>query len=300
MKFSVPGKTFILGEYAILGGLPAIVAAVPPRFSLESAPSARSAFHPESPAGRLLAGTPFTDDFPYVFHDPLSGAGGFGASTAQFALCYQAFARELGWSLDWRDVWQKYREVSTGSGADLMTQWLGGIRRCRVSPIEDGEGIPSAEPLAAQCAIWPNLMIFSASHQAGRKTATHHHLAGTLSAPDFGAVVEELRAPLDAGFAAVERGDLANFGRSMNQYAEVLRKSGLEIEPTRADCEVLGRIPGVLGVKGTGANQSDAIIVLADSDSGCKERITAAARARDLKLVSGGLAPENGISHRHD
>src|SRR5689334_3004965 len=33
--YSIAGKVFVLGEYAILAGLPALVAAVPPRFSMK-------------------------------------------------------------------------------------------------------------------------------------------------------------------------------------------------------------------------------------------------------------------------
>lgn len=289
---SVPGKTFILGEYAILGGLPAIVAAIGPRFTLLPGPGEKAPFHPESPAGKLLGPTKFAEYFPYAFHDPLGGAGGFGASTAQFALGYRAVAQELGWSLDWKDVWKKYREVSTGSGADLMAQWLGGIVQCRVS----AQGSPSAEifPAPGKGLSWSDFMIFSASHQAGRKTATHTHLSA-LDSREFSAVVEKLREPLDSGFEAIKTGDASKFGLSMNRYADVLREAGLEIEPTFADRRALAAIPGVLGIKGTGANQSDAIIILANSDSRCKERITETALARGLKLVTSGLVPEMGI-----
>jgi mevalonate kinase len=298
MFFSIPGKTFILGEYAILGGLPAIVAAVSPRFSLQPGPGVPAPFHPESPAGKLLSGTRSSHDFPFVFHDPLGGAGGFGASTAQFALSYYAVAHAEGWSLAWQDVWKKYRELATGSGADLMTQWLGGIVRCQVSPL----GVPSVEALPefaprfgqSKGFHWSDLMVFSASHQTGRKTATHHHLDG-LKGDQFTRVLEKLRAPLDAGFAAIQNGDGVQLGQALGDYADVLKEAGLEIEPTFRDRQALSKIPGVLGVKGTGANQSDAIIVLADSNPRYKEQITEAALSRGLKLVSSGLTMENGI-----
>jgi hypothetical protein len=222
----------------------------------------------------------------------LAGAGGFGASTAQFALSYQAVARTEGWSLRWQDVWKKYREVSTGSGADLMTQWLGGIVRCQVSP----QGVPLAEnfPASDKGFRWSDFMVFSASHQAGRKTATHHHL-DALKGAEFTRVLEKLRLPLDAGFDAIQKVDGRKLGQAMGDYADVLKDAGLEIEPTFRDRQALSKIPGVLGVKGTGANQSDAIIILADSDPRCKERITETALSRGLKLVSRGLKMENGI-----
>src|SRR5262245_22216155 len=111
---SAPGKAFILGEYAVLGGLPAVIAAVPPRFQLRAGESTGHGFHAESPAGRLLEYTSAKGVAipPLEFGDPLKGAGGFGASTAQFALVYLALAEKAGWAKDWRSAWILYRELT--------------------------------------------------------------------------------------------------------------------------------------------------------------------------------------------
>jgi mevalonate kinase len=286
---SIPGKTFLIGEYAVLAGLPAIVAAVPCRFELRRAATS-TVFHPESPAGKLAS--PY--EFPYEFYDPLQGSGGFGASTAQFALVYRALGPELGWNQNWEAVWARYREQNPNSsglppsGADLAAQWLGGIIRFQ---IERGE--PTQQSVSAQLD-WSALMIFSASHQAGRKTATHHHL-GALHPKEFPEMVSRLRLPLEAGLRAVEHGDLVSFGQAMELYADELRGAGLEVDATSADRRALGKLPGVLGVKGTGAHQSDAVIVLADSDPAHRAGIIEAARARDLRPITIELTVERGI-----
>ncbi|MDR3607943.1 MAG: hypothetical protein P4M08_11265 [Oligoflexia bacterium] len=296
---SVPGKIFLLGEYAILAGLPAIVAAVGPRFELRLSHHKKLSFHPQSPGGRLLTQAGLPSDLPFEFYDPFEGAGGFGASTAQFALSYRALARERGWSEDWLDVWKCYRDLCRDpsgesippSGADLLAQWVGGIICCQ---IEDSERADLRHFNGS--SLWQNLMVFSASHQSGRKTATHHHL-GSLHSKEFSHVAERLRMPLDAGLRAARANDAVSFGQAMTLYAEELRSAGLEIEPTLADRTELSKISGVLGVKGTGASQSDAIIVLVDpSEPGCKDRVIQAALARDLRLVSSGLTVEPGIS----
>jgi very-short-patch-repair endonuclease len=55
-SYNVAGKVFILGEYSVLGGFPAVVASVAPRFSgATSRTSTREdKYHPESPVGRFL------------------------------------------------------------------------------------------------------------------------------------------------------------------------------------------------------------------------------------------------------
>src|SRR3954465_7430670 len=103
---SVPGKVFVLGEYAVLADHPALIATVGPRFRTDfgkdsgATPGAPD-FHPRSPAGRLLsqarAARVSLPSFGFV--DPYRGAGGFGASTAQFALLYRALAQEMGLEL---------------------------------------------------------------------------------------------------------------------------------------------------------------------------------------------------------
>ena len=57
---SIAGKVILLGEYAVLTGLPALVAAIPPRFKMRSALRLNSRGfdfqeHPRSPLGRLRA-----------------------------------------------------------------------------------------------------------------------------------------------------------------------------------------------------------------------------------------------------
>src|SRR2546428_4699048 len=111
-RFDIAGKVFVLGEYAVLGGLPALVAAVTPRFSgsLSEQANGEGGYHPESPVGRFLRRALEHQGVRYHFHfeDPYRN-GGFGASTAQFAIAYAAGAGRLGLSRDWLSVWRLYR-----------------------------------------------------------------------------------------------------------------------------------------------------------------------------------------------
>lgn len=123
-KISIPGKVFLLGEYGILGGGSALLAAVPPKFDFEW--SRGVGVHPESPAGKWLLrkGEALSA---LKFTDPTSG--GFGASTAQFLAAWQ-FTHELEAALSDIDVqqcWLDYRSIveKKASGADLVAQAVG-------------------------------------------------------------------------------------------------------------------------------------------------------------------------------
>src|SRR4051812_12557045 len=100
---SSPGKVFVLGEYAVLDGRPAVVASVGPRFSMDVREGTAPFHpHPQSPVARLMdwadrAGAYDSSEMKLDFQDPFHGAGGFGASTAQFALAYRVLAAGAGW-----------------------------------------------------------------------------------------------------------------------------------------------------------------------------------------------------------
>lgn len=106
IEISLPGKTFLCGEYLALTGGPAIVVSTEPRFRLiatqknsVSQPGESSEFvnlfeiiHPESPAGRYLKSNlvfwkTVEENWSIKFCDPYR-VGGFGASSAQFGLLY--------------------------------------------------------------------------------------------------------------------------------------------------------------------------------------------------------------------
>jgi mevalonate kinase len=303
-RYSIGGKVFILGEYAVLAGLPSVIATVEPRFELtvvdsDSNGEAFSA-HPSSPLGRLETWARSTGLPPlkFQFRDSFQGEGGFGASTAQFAMaCMAYFQRMESGSRRWTEAWGLYRELMTDSsgvvpsGADLVAQWQGGVvffdpsdRHCLdLWPLFD----------------WANLLVFSASHQTGRKMPTHQHLE-TLSKMGFPqanpSLVSSLEKCLIQGISGIRENHPHQLGKAMNDYADILRQSGLESPATRDDRQTLESLPGVLGVKGTGAFQSDALIVLLEAGTPERERIIETAVARDLRLVSDGLTCQMGIS----
>jgi mevalonate kinase len=316
---SIPGKVFVLGEYAVLADKPALVATLGRRFrmvfsglldpsessefegelpSLELSPdcSVLSRFHPQSPAGRLLEwassrGVPVLSELRFQFQDPHGGAGGFGASTAQFALLYSVLAERMDLPANALAARALYRDLmSTGnigllpSGADLVAQWSGGV--------------VSFDPAAGTVRPswgdrdWGDLLVFSAAAQVGRKVATHDHLR-TLKDGELAGLADRL-AEITRAASRETSGE--SLGDALDRYADELSEAGLEVEAARADRRALRARPGVLGVKGSGAMLADGVIVLMDSESGLhRASLIEAASARGLRLVANGLDREAGL-----
>ena len=291
-KHSIPGKIFIVGEYAVLSGLPAVVAAVGPRFATLSGRQSQGEseitdFAQASPVGRLLKSGSYKNTF--HFEDPWQGSGGFGASTAQFSLVL----KHLIPGSDWKMAWTLYRKLisenSEGkiipSGADLVAQWQGGVQLFSPGKTDGNETTRDVY----KNLDWSRLLVFSATQIKDRKVATHTHL-DTLAMTSF----SDLGNPLMAAVNAIDQGDVAKLGQCLTNYAEALAAINLESPDAHADRLALTALPGVLGVKGAGALQSDAMIVLCDV-SAERAMIISTAESRGLKLVCNGLPYEKGL-----
>lgn len=308
-EITVPGKVFLLGEYAVLSGAPAWVAAVSPRFALREEFGSQFAPHPDSPAGRLSVSK---QDL--RFDDPLNGAGGLGASTAQFAALYFLNALRQGknpTASSWQTAWQMLQDCQTpetrGSGADFIAQWIGGISEITLNPES-----PAVLPLATLWD-WSGLLIFSATQRdPARKVATHAHLAELRARGGLPErALSELRAVIDRARTAIQDDVLARgkspriVGECLTQYAEILQAHGCEAEQTTADRKTLAQFPGVTGVKGCGALQSDTLVVLWDrahADAALLPALLSEAKSRGLELLADRFIPERGVtwSYRGD
>ncbi len=298
-RFSIPGKVFLLGEYAVLAGRPAVVAAVGPRFQM-GVPSIRGVVPtwPEgSPVFRLIGWAKsqgVETEISFDFLDPYEGAGGFGASTAQFALVYQLLARsKASAGLSWKSVWQRYRDLMSSeklipSGADLVAQWEGGV--VVFDPLQ------GTTENFGNTFDWSQLLVFSATHQAGRKVPTHEHLRqlGEGFPGSRLGLVRSLGDLLIRGIQALRENDPVTLGKVMSSYAVALWREGWEMQATSDDRLAFEAHPAVLGVKGTGALQSDALIVLTQKGADRSDLLGLAER-RGLKLVCEGLAVQEGV-----
>lgn len=247
LKFSVPGKTFLVGEYAVLAGGSCLGLGTSPSFSI--VPNANgNPFHPESPAGRYLHKKSI-ENFAHDFINPY-GVGGFGASTAEFIFSYYSNPNAVK---KLSDIFENYLGLFTNhkeqkpSGADLITQLIGGI-----SHIDLSTSVPTFEKLSWDFSDL-EFLLFS----TGLKVKTHEHLAGL----DRRLCADLVNPSLDV-IAAFKTNDGQIFTQALSAWSNKLEHMGLTAKPVVELKQLLQqRIPGIL-VKPCGALGADVIVIL--------------------------------------
>lgn len=279
----IPSKLMVLGEYLALSTGQALVWTFPPYFELveENRGQSKNPFHQDSPAGQLWKKYDATEALPpFTFHDPFEAHGGFGASTAQFALLYRWKQIREGVKCDPWQAWLKYQEFFNSfrpSGVDLIAQM--------------GEGLQAIDIHSRSLELFPKLenaywLVFSASHSEGRKTNTHEHLKEIfqIGFPDaFSALLAALGDIYAKALSHLKAENEKEFGMAMNLYANTLSQVGFEAKTAKDDRMAFQSLPQVLGVKGCGAMLSDCILVLAGSKP---EEVIELGRSRGLRHIN--------------
>lgn len=265
VTLSVPSKTFLLGEYVALVGGPCLVAATEKRFELNVQLRGRGRLqgvHELSPAGQYYNKHKYAFlDVDIDFADPYQGAGGLGASSAQFILVYalKAFI-ENGFDkalpeLEPETVWHEFRALhpdSKGwspSGMDVVAQWIGGLANVQWEPFR-------IEPLA-----WPFENLSFLIFKTPFKVSTHEHLA-ELRQFD----VEALQEVSSQTIAAIKDNDPLQFIKGMQEYERLLKEGKFVCLETFKLLENFKRMKNVLAVKGCGALGADTIAIVAEKD----------------------------------
>lgn len=270
-NLSLPGKVFLFGEYAVLRDGPAILAMVPPRFRLQA-----SAIDPKNSAAKLPA--PFAEGSPaelYLrahpaffsawkldFSDPYHSRGGFGRSSAEFALAYlfhqktlqqEASVFELAWKAreEFRKLTKSPGKVSP-SGVDVIAQMADRMPK-HLLMVDSGEHV-----LQELSGIPEDLHFYF--FPSGRKQPTHTHLANLEDSrlSELGAlneitrqVARSLLSQPTSTLSSMER--TQQIGEAMTRYSDTLASLKLVDDAARADLDRIRKLPGVLGAKGCGA-----------------------------------------------
>lgn len=274
MSCFVPGKVFLIGEYACLFDSPAILLTLNPCYEarLVLSESSKHPFHNESPAGKLLS----NKNFGLVqWVDPYEKEMGFGSSTAQFLSTY-AF---LNSRVDPKEVHEKYLSLFDQnelkpSGLDLIAQTVGGPVLCRKNPFQ-----------FEKLNDFQNSTLEIALAFTGTKIKTHQHLSQATN------LLEKIKPRLD-GFESLVtktrdawiKKDLASIGSYLTQYQNTLNSAGIVPELTQKQIETLQRTPGVIGVKGSGSQGGDCVILVMEKHN--KDSVQKTCRELNWHLLS--------------
>lgn len=280
VNFKIPGKTFLLGEYAAVFGGPSLVLTTNPSFEIFFRQGTGDhPFHPESPAGLFIKSQPlFFQHWDIGFGDPYK-SGGFGASTAQFIAVNlffkfeSTFAADKSFFLKAEDilaVWDDYQKLfesqnNRPSGADLVAQMGGGLVEFT------GRELNVLE--------WPfgdkDILLFKTNN----KIPTHEHLKNWSADKDL---VAHLKAISRKGSQALKTSSWDGWQQAQKEFSSALEAANLIHPDTQLLLDQISQIQGVLGARGCGALGADVIAVTID-----KNRTTEImAEFSDLQFVS--------------
>ena len=252
----LPAKTFLIGEYAALQGLPAILLTTRPYFtlSLKQKPGLQG-IHPDSPAGRFWLSQGLAAGL--CFEDPYHGLGGMGASSAQFLGAYQLYSHVTQQPFTREGLLTSYEIAAwdrTGqrpSGYDVIAQSLSGCVQ-----VDRNHSIFRAFP-------WPFKSLSFMLVHTQVKCETHTHLK-TL--PDTLPDLTELGQLSEKALKAFQTTHEPTLIEALQDYHAALQRYGWVTDTSLQLCQTLLTYPGVRAAKGCGAMGSDVLVLLVDRD----------------------------------
>lgn len=265
IELSCPSKTFVLGEYLVLEKGQALIANTQPRFQLKLSTRGSGTcegIHPNSPAGIWFRKK--QEDFKghsLQFTDPHEGRGGLGASSAQFLMTHYVHSilagqRPMLKSFDtvqmiWEDFCdlQKNAKGRTPSGADLVSQWAGGLSLIKLGEVE------------AQSLRWPFQKESFFVLRTGEKLATHEHLK-TLESFD----TKSLETSFYQAKSALIDVNADEFAKAINAYGAGLESLGLQVPESVKLVKAFRDSGLVKAAKACGAMGADMIFVFFDKE----------------------------------
>jgi isopentenyl-diphosphate delta-isomerase len=256
IEFSVPSKTFLLGEYITLFSGPALVLNTYPRFKLIVQDNSDKHIDPNheitgAAANFIKENLSFFNNYTLTFVDPFSGLGGFGASSAQYAMVFTLknyFSKTTSSIID---TIANYQAMSNNhqkypaSGADVIAQLQGGLTYYH------------RERNFIKKYNWPFTDLSFCLIHTGTKIMTAHHLDKLININIHG-----LADIAFNGIAALEQNDSTAFCQAIRSYSLTMLKNGLVCKETADLLSLILSYPQVRAAKGCGALAADVILVL--------------------------------------
>lgn len=307
-KASAPGSLMLLGEYAVLHGKKAVVAAVDKRITVSLTPRADTQIILESALGQLqtdLAHLTVTPPFQFVLaafmavkkhlrhgchltiEAEFSATVGFASSAAVTVATLMALSAWLHLSFSKRGLILLARQVvrtvqGLGSGADVAACVLGGVIAYRAQPFFI-EQLPF---------IFPLTVIYS-----GAKTPTPaaiQKVTQTFAAHPqlFKQLCRAIHCCAQDGISAIKVEDWIELGKIFAFQQNLLTTLGVNTLALKNIVEKLQQQPTIFGAKISGSGFGDCVIGLGSSTPLDWSAITPNAVAIPLKITNEGVQCE--------
>lgn len=271
MKWHIPAKTFLVGEYAALAGESALVLTSSPDFTVELTTNEYlEGINPLSPAG-VFWSEQRHPRHGLKWHDPYRGIGGLGASSAQFIGAYYASCYLNRVNPGRNKLLDAYYQTSWSgkgikpSGYDVIAQVNGGITYIRKT---------SGETIRYD---WPFQDLSLHLLHTGEKLATHHHLEQAV----LPSMISELADIANESHSALQNKNRDQFIHAINSYHEALKQEHLIAAHTLAHIKAIKENnTNILAIKGCGALGADIILVITPKDA------TLNTKCEKIKIIS--------------
>lgn len=260
MKWFIPAKTFLIGEYVALHGGPALVLTTAPCFEviLTEIPGLHG-LHQQSPAGRWWLNQSIKTHG-LAWYDPYQGLGGLGASSAQFLGAYMASQYVMRSSTispkipELMDAFLQSASQGIGlkpSGYDVLAQHLEG---CAFIHHQQRQYVNLA---------WPFKDLDFILLRTGVKIPTHEHLNQLDLQDNLNPLIETAAL----GCQAFQMGDSQPLIDAICIYHEQLKKRGW-VSPHSLKCiDLLHAWLKPVAIKGCGALGADVLLMLVQADN---------------------------------
>ena len=264
MSLYIPGKTFLVGEYAVLIGGEALGIASKPYFNNHLAHSTNN-LHPLSAAGLYLSknNKPLINQLINTYN-----VGGFGYSTAEFISAWLSVNTDINYS----EIFTEYRSLFDSnnqivkikpSGADLAFQVLGHITHFKQNILN------------SDCLDWNFKDLGFIIISTGLKILTHDHLESLdLSKLD------NLPDLSNQVIQAYKSNDEKFFLESLKKWSSELMQKKLQHNNSLELISKLESFSAIKQAKPNGALGADTITIFYNID----DKITVLQIVKDLKL----------------
>ncbi|MGM9451918.1 hypothetical protein ACTAZI_01125 [Legionella bozemanae] len=255
MKWSIPAKTFLLGEYAALAEASALLLMTAPCFELTlTAQEKLVGIHPESPAG--LWWLQQNSGQGLLWHDPYASRGGLGASSAQFLASYLAACF----------VNSTEPDLNKMLGAYYKSSWFGkGLKPSGYDVIaqsQQGCVYINKQQRIIKSYNWPFQDLSFFLIHTGIKLATHHHLQDST----LPGSIDYLSFLVDEAKQAFEQINSKKLISAINNYHQKLAELNLVAEHSLKFISEFKKCPEILAIKGCGALGADVLLLITSAD----------------------------------